>query len=57
MKIAGEVISGVSASSIRMDGSGEATFEVPGGLEGVLRIDAKWGDVNETARSPSPAAI
>ena len=26
-----------------MDGSGEVTFKVPGGLEGVLRIDAKWG--------------
>ena len=44
LKIAGRTISGVSASSIRTDGSGEATFEVPGGLEGVLRIDAKWGE-------------
>ena len=50
LKIAGQVISGVSASSIRMDGSGEATFEVPGGFEGVLRIDAKWGDVNENSK-------
>ena len=33
-----------------MDGSGEATFDVPGGLEGVLRIDAKWGDVNEDSK-------
>ena len=45
LKIAGRVISGVVGSSIRTDGSGEATFSVPGGLEGVLRIDAKWGDV------------
>ena len=50
LKIAGQVISGVSASSIRMDGSGEATFEVPGGFEGVLRIDAKWGSVNENSK-------
>ena len=50
LKIAGQVISGVVGSSIRMDGSGEATFEVPGGLEGVLRIDAKWGSVNEDSK-------
>ena len=40
----------VSPSSIRTDGSGEVTFEVPGGLEGVLRIDAKWGSVNEDSK-------
>ena len=28
---------------IGADGSGEVTFEVPGGLEGTLRIDARWG--------------
>ena len=50
LKIAGQVISGVTGSSIRMDGSGEATFDVPGGLEGVLRIDAKWGSVNEDSK-------
>ena len=50
LKIAGRVISGVSASSIRSDGSGEATFDVPGGFEGLLRIDAKWGDVNEDSK-------
>ena len=50
LKIAGEVISGVTGSSIRQDGSGEATFDVPGGLEGVLRIDAKWGSVNEDSK-------
>ena len=50
LKIAGQVISGVSGSSIRPDGSGEATFEVPGGLEGVLRLDAKWGSVNEDSK-------
>ena len=50
LKIAGRTISVDSSSSIRMDGSGEVTFEVPGGLEGVLRIDAKWGDVNEDSK-------
>lgn len=50
VKIAGRVIADVTGSSIRRDGSGEATFEVPGGLEGVLRIDAKWGTVNEDSK-------
>ncbi|MCY4560637.1 MAG: Ig-like domain-containing protein [Chloroflexi bacterium] len=50
LKIAGQTIPGVVGSSIRQDGSGEATFDVPGGLEGVLRIDAKWGDVNEDSK-------
>ena len=35
-----------NSRSIGTDGSGEVTFEVPGGLEGVLRIDAIWGDTN-----------
>ena len=43
VKIATTVIS-ATGSSIRPDGSGTATFKVPGGLEGVLRIDAMWGD-------------
>ena len=43
LRIANQVISVASSSSIRPDGSGEATFKVPGGLEGVLRIDAMWG--------------
>ena len=45
VKIATTVIS-ATGSSIRPDGSGTATFKVPGGLEGVLRIDAMWGDTN-----------
>ena len=45
LKLAGEDITGTvkSSRSIASDGSGEATFEVPGGYEGVLRIDAQWG--------------
>ena len=50
LKIAGKPISVDNSSSIRRDGSGEVTFEVPGGLEGVLRIDAKWGDVNKDSK-------
>ena len=33
-----------SSRSIGQDGSGSVTFEVPGGFEGVLRVDALWGD-------------
>ena len=43
-------ISLASMDGIRSDGSGEVSFKVPGGLEGVLRIDAKWGSVNEDSK-------
>ena len=43
-------ISLASIDGIRADGSGEVSFKVPGGLEGVLRIDAKWGSVNEDSK-------
>ena len=49
LKIAGRVISTSfirSTRSIGTDGSGEVTFEVPGGFEGILRIDARWGNLN-----------
>ena len=35
--------------SIR-DGSGSITFRVPGGYEGVLRIDASWGGEDENTK-------
>ncbi len=44
------MVSLMSMAGIRPDGSGEISFEVPGGLEGVLRIDAKWGSVNENSK-------
>ena len=47
LKIANELIGGSFIKSSRQigeDGSGTVTFEVPGGFEGVLRIDALWGD-------------
>ena len=50
IKIATTVIAASRSSNIRMDGSGEATFEVPGGLEGILRIDAMWGDANNNGK-------
>ena len=35
--------------SIR-DGSGSVTFRVPGGYDGVLRIDASWGGTNKDSK-------
>ena len=46
LKIANELIGRSFIKSSRQigeDGSGTVTFEVPGGYEGVLRIDALWG--------------
>ena len=40
----------VSSSAIGADGSATMTFEVPSGLEGVLRLDAMWGDLNEDTK-------
>ena len=34
--------------SISISGSGSVTFEVPGGLQGTLRVDAQWGNVDGT---------
>ena len=55
LKIAGQVIpNGPSPAPnfirnmnpIGSDGSGTVTFEVPGGYEGTLRIDARWGPLD-----------
>ena len=43
LTISDQEITVTSRSDIRPDGSGEVTFKVPGGLEGVLKIEAKWG--------------
>ena len=50
LKIAGQDVTGIveSTTSINEDGSGSATFELPGSisgssLEGTLRVDARWG--------------
>ena len=52
LKIAGQTVAPngdalstfvTDTESISSTGEGSVTFEVPGGLEGVLRIDARWG--------------
>ena len=53
LKIAGQDVTSlldIKSTSINNDGSGTATFELPGSisgssLEGTLRIDARWGGV------------
>ncbi len=40
----------VSAEGISPDGSATAIFEMPGGLEGTVRVDAKWGDASEDTK-------
>ena len=47
----------VKSESIGSDGSGSATFEVPGGLEGVLRIDAAWGTGDDKVSEDSKITI
>ena len=45
-------------SSIGVDGSATATFVVPGGLKGTIRLDAAWGDTKEDAKIViSPSAL
>ena len=45
------------AGSIGSDGSDTATFIVPGGLKGTIRVDARWGDLNDDGECESPACI
>ena len=47
LKIANQVVAFETSRAIGDDGSGTVTFEVPGGFEGVLRVDARWGDLND----------
>ena len=35
---------------ISISGSGSITFDVPGGFEGTLRVDAIWGDANSNGK-------
>ena len=46
-----------SSRAIGSDGSGEVTFEVPGGLDGVLRIDAQWGTGDNKVSEDSKITI
>ena len=44
--------------TIGSDGSDTATFIVPGGLKGTIRVDAQWGDIKEDAKIViSPSAL
>ena len=36
--------------SISTTGEGSITFKIPGGLEGVLRVDAMWGEPNDDGK-------
>ena len=42
-------------SSIGVDGSATATFVVPGGLKGTIRVDAGWGNLNDAGECKTPA--
>ena len=42
--LAGLPVMAATFNSIGNDHSGSATFEVPGGFKGTVRVEAKWGD-------------
>ena len=63
LKLAGQVVyaSGATGNAVAVrstsltDGAATATFDVPGSvggkpLQGTVRVDAKWGDTNESAK-------
>ncbi len=63
LKLAGQVVNSTSATvnavAVRAtsltDGAATATFDVPGSvggkpLQGTVRVDAKWGDTNESTK-------
>ena len=48
--LANQSVAAMDPSSIRGDHSGSATFEVPGGKKGILRVDATWGGVKKNSK-------
>ncbi len=40
----------VASTNIGNDGSATATFEMPGGVKGTVRVDASWGGNNENTK-------
>lgn len=46
-----------SGGTIGRDGSDTATFVVPGGLKGIIRVDAAWGSLNAAGDCKAPACI
>ena len=53
LKLAGQVRDDVEAAGVgisKSDGSATATFVMPGGLKGTIRVDAKWGTVSKNTK-------
>ena len=44
--LAGRAVSGATGTTVQADGSATATFAVPAGLVGIVRLDAKWGGIS-----------
>ena len=58
LELANQDISANSSTTISPDGSATATFEMPGGFKGTVRVDAKWGDTNENTKiTIAPATV
>ena len=45
--LAGRPVSGATATSVRADGSATATFAVPTGVIGIVRLEAEWGGISQ----------
>ena len=61
LKLAGQVVNSATVNAVAVrstsltDGAATATFDVPGSvggkpLQGTVRVDAKWGDTNESTK-------
>ena len=66
LKLGGQTVApnGVALSNfitdrepISISGSGSVTFEVPGGLEGTLRVDAEWCDGDDCVNEDSKITL
>ena len=48
--LANQTVMATSHTNIGNDHSGSATFEVPGGFKGTIRVDGTWGDVKKNTK-------
>lgn len=48
--MAGRTVAGATGTSVSADGSATATFTVPAGLVGVVRLDVEWGGISEDTK-------